>query len=832
VTRNSFFTLLSGLSIFQLGYHFPILARRLIYDFSGEELILEGLRTDIFSSLAHFQLPLWHPLIGPGGSSTFPFVVIPWDYHLLLSPFLGRAQILLLDLLLLGTSYLFLITTLFPFRSKQLPLMLIGFLSFYNLDVVYWLFPEFVFNTAFIATPALIAFIYRMEHNIGRNNALWMYLLYIFSFIGSKPELWLQLIPMLSVITIAFRLFPRSCNEGLFQRMKFYRRDIVYFSILFFGVASQFWQVSLLSNLIAESGRVYTNHAEFWDVFQLFLLSFRYSPVIYLVSCYVLAMLLLRMGDFFRITRWGIWRVIGTVAGLGLLGALLVAFLGIPARQWLDEDLGVLVRRIPWLAMSAVALTFVFRKHFRSFLNGNHASRAVLLIEMPIMTLMLSHFLLEDKSIWNWGPSTIQKSGSILGGLLVAATFLSLLSTQTRSRRIALFSLAALYFLRAHLNVILVHYGMVWHDQRDAIYPSLWFSILIILGLEAALGWIEHIRIKKIKFAIMTAAFALFTVTVIQFQALSYELLPVWITPENALESYRIRKWEAVNNLIKLKIEGSLSTVSVDPNLGIPGGFLQRRIHQVEMYSSVTFKGMKEMSVSFADAQSYVPREGLNSACQLPYLWFSNNIQRALQCPLAGDRGQYYSFSIFPPINVANQSLRELLGIEYLIAFKSNLEKIVPPLQLVGEISPRLSPEIKIGLFRRTGPVAPQFADFQSGATGCPLDHLEARVPAQVKTDYFREPMAKSNFRLSFDAPSRGCLRMKVGYSKLWTFDINGVRVQPEVSDFVFMAVPVEAGRNEIVATYDRRFGSRFVLSVICFAVGLAVVWAVGSHFR
>jgi len=744
---------------------------------SPELFATERLRESILESFSLGQWPLWNPLLGPGGGAAQIFSIVPWDYHLLLKSLIPDWDwMVLFDGILMGLALLWACRAMGVVPKAAWFVFPAAFLFLYTMDFVQFQAIPLYYDSLFIAFFPLLALTYRIERGEGtRRTWLAVALLYVFSFQGSKIEVWAMQLPLVLFLWVAGL---RVSSVGA----RFRREDLRYLGVLAVGWLAHGWQILWLRGLIEESGRAGFRG---WEKLGPALLDFAKS--------FPLSSLVLSGFWYFGITSLLLRRKRAWWA-LPIVGILLWEFFPL---AWLREDI---VAPWPLRGIAGVFFLGLFFVQYALLVVRRRSEK--LYFDFPVLLLCLAHFIFENEITFNWGVRSIEYYSLAPLFLLALGWLASLASPRAALRRAALVGLLGIYFFRAHLSVLTMRLtGVLWHNQRDTYFPSALFALLFILGAEHLLSrWKWEIPRRRI-----VATFALGTLGIavmVSLQRANFLRIDsgwAW----NAKPSCSTKVGQVLE---KKELVGPSHRIATSPWAVLPGSFLPLGLHHVNVYDSLVSAPTKKFLASPSRVGAF------REECELPYPWLPNNLQRVVNCSSA-ERQAYYAGLISPPFDFRSPAELSRVGASLVLTDIPAAEG----LKLVEEIPECAGTpehEGRVGLFSAAAAPLP-FALFQAGVTSCEGFRTESAVPLEVATSLFARPFLKDRFDLAVPATAGGCLLFRVSHSRFWEFSIGPRKLPSSEGPDGFTKLFVPPGQVTVAARYFPALPALFALGCL-----------------
>lgn len=766
-------------------------------------------REFIRAALRDGQLPLWNPLLGTGGAPGVVFSTVIWDYRLFMSQILPPSIVTAVDFTFIALAYFWSITYLLRIDNfAKAWCVLLGFICFFTLDFVGYFFPFQVLNSVYMALPLLVALVFAFETTPSARTAFLLSLIYVFSFHGTKIEISFQLTLFLGCLIFLVRLAKPGNSKSL-STLLFDRRNLAYMLIFGVGILVNFWQLGWIRNVISESGRA-RPHLSMADV-HWFFRSFGSSTFIFLflglVCGQILTLFASRKSSGLKPINWTL--------------ALPILCLGVISTQfklsWIAED--IYISKSTLIAfLAAFFLTWCTLVR-RLWADKSPSLSRGFVWELPLLTVLILHFCFDNNHTFNWGSTLLEKAPQTLQVAFAVLPFFALLSSHFWLKRTALLALAFLYLLRAHIQLLILSVGAVWHIQRDSFIYSFFISVLIVLGSVKLIELVET-ALASHKRWVRLGFIAMISLLLPSFRTYYFNNREVFLSPKDDQAFFKNRLIAKVSEFAKTSPALAVEHYSIFPELMVPGALLRSGVRQIEFYDSGLPSNTKNFFAHYPGRRSYRALDSFRPECRMQFLWFPNNILRNTGCTL-DERGAYYSQNIMPSFEPFAKPLLAVLGTKYII-------------DVLAPLDPHDFKEIPTGLFRNEDPNAPisiwennkfnpsaaAFVEFfsRSPENCAEVDH-ELGIPVNFTSNYFNEPVMKSSYTIALKVSGPGCLKIRVTNSPLWKIYVNGEPVAP-LSESMFTVLPLKAGdistiRADYFPNLKFRIAGGFVLLLV-----------------
>ncbi len=273
--------------------------------------------------------------------------------------------------------------------------------------------------------------------------------------------------------------------------------------------------------------------------------------------------------------------------------------------------------------------------------------------------------------------------------------------------------------------------------------------------------------------------------------------LDIQTSPEHhtaMAQNQRSTRWEKimVGKILKKDTKYLLITLSVQENS--PDSVLFDNF-QIEIFQS-------------DPSQTSVPP----LRCNLPFIFFPNNVQRVFDCTTA-ERVYYYTSTIIAT-SVDAQRFLDRFQVKYMV-------KATPPgggnFRRI-DVGARELDGRSVFVWENKAITETDRREKVGYVEDEELDCMRKKVDnwnfIEKVDDYFMPPFIKQKFNFNINAPGKGCVLLRVAYSKQWQVENNDVEVIPVVGDGMFMKFPVVGGENEIVLKYYPHFKLYFLIAI------------------
>lgn len=746
-----------------------------------EFLFFKPLFQAIRLSFESFNLPLWNPFLGPGGMPGAAMAIIPWDYHILTKALTPNT------LFRIDTSLIF-FGLILSLRFMQFPnrVVLIGFpllaFCYLNLSFVRYLLP-FGFLTGLFGTlPLVCGYIFKIarDESYTRTKFIVLTLLFFASFIATKFEMWIQFFLFASLWSaVILIVFPTNRRLFIATTLGAYLTAALLNA----------WQFYWIGTLVIESRRVRGATDPLLSIVFNFIRSFEKSSPLWLF----VVLLFLGWGIRYAFVTQHKWLRSCAVISLSLI----VVSLGLIDRNdFIGGNLYTFY--LITIVTSAVGLLYVAARGpwIRTF-------------NVALLTALLSHFVFENEAVFNWGRADILDWTPFSLIVFLILTFTSLFTKREKMLKAILFSLTGLYFFRAHLSLLLMQtIGYVWHIQRDGYFFSLCFGWLLVIGLEVILDSCLH-RFQRFQTR-QLAPIGLYVLTSAAVLVWIFAHRPTFFST-SVWHPTDVKPAEvhALTTLQSLGISSQTAlTASIPSELTMPGSLLLSLTRQIDVYDSL-------ISASTRTFFSFATESGLEvqpGRCSFPFIFFPNNIQKVLDCPIQ-DRLRTYRPQFTLSLGRPKLDVAEFLGLRTVVTLEPQNDFSY---SLIHEEKDRTSgPAFYV---YRKEPRSASTPFVYHSAKECSKSSLRdwQRVE-QIESNLYSEPQLKREFYFRFHnpVPKSGCLLLPVATSKLWSVSQSAQPVEFKSWNGL-MAFDLPSVRNQhLQLTYFADFEMVIVLGLL-----------------